>query len=261
MLFLELAKARRSVRSFQEKDVPEPLITELLQAAVEAPSGGNCQPWHFFVIRDKSIMERIHQEAIPGQAFLLTAPVLIVVCVNPNGNSQYGERGRTLYALQDTAAAVENILLCATSLELGACWCGGFNEEAIANILTLENLRPVALIPVGYPANNMASKPRRKSLADIVTYIYPADHTPILENTPCSQMVFEHADMAGALFQDLNLSDSRFDDINMQGTIFTNMNMTQATIDNCNLSHMAIDNCLLTGVTINGHDIESLLNS
>jgi len=172
MDFLDIARGRKSVRGFVDKNVPEPIIDELLAAAVEAPSGGNCQPWHFFVIRDRAVIQKIHDESC-RQGFLLSAPVLFVVCTDMGRNIRYGERGRTLYAIQDTAAAIQNLLLCASSLRLGACWCGAFDEEAVKGILRLDLLRPVAIIPVGY-YNNDAPKPARRPLAESVTYMYPA---------------------------------------------------------------------------------------
>ena len=69
---------------------------------------------------------------------------------------------RELYCIQDTAAAIENILLAATAYGLGACWVGAFDEEATASVLELEQeLRPVALIPIGYPDQEKRPVPRR----------------------------------------------------------------------------------------------------
>jgi len=175
MNFIDLAKKRKSVRGFLDKEIPEQLIMEMLQAAIEAPSAGCCEPWHFFVIRDRAVIERIHNESC-GQSFLLTAPLLIVVCTDVRRNEQhYGERGRTLYALQDTAAAIQNILLCSTDNGLGSCWCGAFDEDAASSILGLDRMRPVAIVPIGYyeddPLDENARKPERWALEESVTFI------------------------------------------------------------------------------------------
>src|ERR1035437_10115476 len=151
MDFNELALSRRSIRNFLQKPISNDLIIKLLEAAQVAPSGGNCQPWHFYVIKDKSFILKIREKSI-RQDFITSAPVIIVVCADISKTiGQYGERGKNLYCIQDTAAAIQNILLCATSLNLGTCWCGAFDEAALSEILQLnENLRPVAILPIGY---------------------------------------------------------------------------------------------------------------
>lgn len=172
MDFLELAKSRRSVRSFENKDVEESLLKKLLEAARAAPSGGNCQPWRFYVIRNKETIQKIRDFSCK-QPFIATAPVLFVVCAE-SGRSEkrYKERGGELYCIQDTAAAVQNILLCAVSLGLGACWCGHFGEKELSEILNLDaGLRPVAVIPVGYPKAEAAARTERRPIDEIATFI------------------------------------------------------------------------------------------
>ena len=102
----------------------------------------------------------------------MAAPVFIVVCALVNQNkSSYGKRGKTLYCIQDTAAAIQNILLCAKSLGLGACWCGAFNEKNVCKTLHLQkDVRPVAVIPVGCPVSEPEPTWRRP-LEDSVTFI------------------------------------------------------------------------------------------
>jgi len=104
--------------------------------------------------------KRLIAEAALEQMFIATAPVVIVVCANyPRSMRIYGERGK-LYAEQDATAAVENILLAAHALGLGAVWVGAFHERAISKILEIpEYVRPIAIIPVGWPAE----KPGRRS--------------------------------------------------------------------------------------------------
>jgi len=172
MDFFELTQARKSIRSFDEKGIVSPeAVTKILNAARHAPSGGNSQPWHFYVIRDAEVKKQIHDTCC-GQPTMLSAPVLIAVVADmERSGAKYGDRGRTLYSIQDTAAAIQNMLLCACSLGLGTCWCGAFDEAAASRILNLaEGMRPVALIPIGIPAADPAPRGRR-ALAEIVTYI------------------------------------------------------------------------------------------
>lgn len=171
MNFNELAKARKSIRKFKPDDVSDDIIMKLLEAAQEAPSAGNCQPWHFYVIKNKDVISRIHERAYSAN-WILTAPVLIVVCADiQRSESRFGERGRNLYCIQDTAAAIQNILLCATDLGIGTCWCGAFNESAVTEILNLpKDMRPVAIIPLGY-ASVDNPKPKRIPINEITTFI------------------------------------------------------------------------------------------
>lgn len=173
MDFLELAQSRRSIRNFTQKEVSQENIINLLRAAQAAPSAGNCQPWHFIVIHDKEVQAAIVDATIGHKYFILTAPVMIVVCADmPRSESRYGERGKMLYCIQDTAAAIQNILLCAKNQGLGTCWCGAFDEIAVSKTLSLpEEQRPIAIIPVGYPANETHVTTSRRSLEEIITYI------------------------------------------------------------------------------------------
>lgn len=158
---IDAIKERMSVRRFKPDPVPEATIGRLLDAARLAPSAGNMQPWFFVAVIKESLRRQLAKAA--GQSFLAEAPVCIVVCAEPERSaSRYGQRGRELYCIQDTAAAIENILLAATAYGLGACWVGAFDEEATAKFLELkQDLRPVALIPIGYPDQEKRPVPRR----------------------------------------------------------------------------------------------------
>jgi len=173
MDFWQILQDRRSVRQFDpDADVPAQTIERLLAAAVRAPSAGNRQAWHFYVVRDQALREGL-VEAAQGQEFVGQAPVAIVVCADAEQSAQrYGQRGRELYCLQDTAAAVEHILLAAVALGLGSCWVGAFDEQRAAEVLHLpERHRPVAILPIGVPAGKPAARSRRRSLEAVVSYL------------------------------------------------------------------------------------------
>ncbi|MHC1695060.1 MAG: nitroreductase family protein [Eubacteriales bacterium] len=171
MDFVKLAAERRSIRSFTDKEVTKEQLDTLLEAAMLAPSGGNRQPWHFYVITNRDVKAQIIERSC-HQSWIMSSQALIVVCAIPElSGVKYGDRGRGLYCIQDTAAAVQNVLLCAADMGLGACWCGAFDEAELSDILGLpESSRPVALIPVGYPAAT-ASMPRRRDSGETVSYI------------------------------------------------------------------------------------------
>lgn len=144
---------RRSVRKFEKKEVDDKLIGLMLYAATHAPSSGNTQEWEFIVVKDEGQKKKLATSAL-HQEFISEAPVVIVVCADLEKISlKYGKRGENLYFAQDTAAAVQNILLSAQALDLGSCWVGAFDEEHVKDILGLpENLRPLVILPIGYPA-------------------------------------------------------------------------------------------------------------
>jgi nitroreductase len=166
----EAIKGRRSIRAFRQRDVPEETVEKLIDAARHAPSAGNIQPWEFVVVRKLEVKRKLARAAL-NQAFVEETPVVIVVCANENRSSMgYGFRGKTLYCIQDTAAATQNILLTAYSLGLGACWIGAFNEEEAKRALNApECMRPVAIIPVGYPDETPSHRGMRP-LSQIIHY-------------------------------------------------------------------------------------------
>ncbi len=122
----------------------------LLEAAMSAPSAGNERPWHFVVVTDRGTLDaipRIH----PYAGMAAEAPVAVVVCCDERLEKHNG------FWVQDCSAAVQNILIAAWALGLGAVWCGIYpREERVAGFRKLLGLPPevipLALIPVGWPA-------------------------------------------------------------------------------------------------------------
>ena len=171
MDFWSVIEQRHSVRAFASSPVSDENVERILEAGIRAPSAGNRQPWHFVIVRSPAVKSELEQAAF-GQSFVSEAPVVIVVCAEPErSGAVYRDRGRALYCLQDTAAAVENMLLAATALGLGACWVGAFDERAAATAVALPaGFRPVALIPLGVPARVPPRTPRR-DLAEVSTRI------------------------------------------------------------------------------------------
>ena len=165
----DVISRRHSIREYAEdRDVPHDLVDRILDAAIQAPSAGNRQSWHFIVVRNKRLKSALAQAAF-GQMFVAEAPVVIAVCAVPErSGARYGNRGAELYTLQDTAAATEHILLAATALGLGSCWVGAFDEPSAAKALELpEELRPVALVPIGYPRRTSSRSTGRHDIAKV----------------------------------------------------------------------------------------------
>jgi nitroreductase len=143
-------KGRRSIRSFDSTPVKEEDIYKILEAGVAAPNAGNLQAWRFVVVRDRAKKIELAEAAV-SQMWMVDAPVVIVVCIDTSKHeSRYGSRGKNLYALQDTAACVENMLLMIHDLGYASCWVGSFSEPEVVRICKLpDKVRPVAMVPVG----------------------------------------------------------------------------------------------------------------
>jgi nitroreductase len=172
----EAIRRRRSIHSFTPEDVTGEEVMALLEAARWAPSAGNVQPWRFVVVRDPVTIEALVQAAVPGYSmrFVRRAPVVIVVCadltVYRRKSPWYQEHGPTLLCIQDTAAAIENLLLAACGSGLGACWVGAFLRDGVRDALNLpEGMRPIAIVPVGR-TQSKAKSPPKKPLEEIVQY-------------------------------------------------------------------------------------------
>lgn len=162
---------RQSCRDYKPEPLKEGDLQQLMEALRRAPSAGNCQPWYFYVVTNEARKKELAQAAY-GQSFIADAPVVFVICADADESAQsYGQRGQTLYCLQDTAAATENLLLAATALGYGSCWIGAFDEAAASEALRIpKSLRPVAIVPVGY-ARFKELRTGRKSEKEIFEFI------------------------------------------------------------------------------------------
>jgi nitroreductase len=148
---LDFIFTRRSIRKYQDKDVPEAMLSDLLEAAMAAPSARASDPWHFLVITDRDTLNKM-TTALPNGKMLLTATAAIVAC----GDMRRALEGFESYMLQDVSAAVENILLAAGALGLGSCWLGIHpRRNRMDNIRSLfslpDHIIPVAGIALGWP--------------------------------------------------------------------------------------------------------------
>ncbi len=166
----DVIKNRRSVREFVDREIPGEAVDLLVEALRWAPSAGNLQSRKFYFVFNEDLRNRLVQAGFKHDfvSFIARAPLVIVACADHHIASQYGERGKNLYCIQDTAASIQNMLLAAQALGLGTCWVGAFREDRVSEILGLpDNLRPVALIPVGYPGK-IPNVPERRPKSDAV---------------------------------------------------------------------------------------------
>ena len=170
---MELSQAikdRRSVRKFKNLEVPWYIVSECLEAAIQAPSAGNAQNWRFIVVKDKEKKEKIIKNC-EEQYWLLKAPVLIIVCSELTKIRKFlGVRGEALYSVQNCATAIQNLLLKATELGLGSAWIGAFDEIKIKEILSIsDDIRPQAIIALGY-GEEFEEKTKREPLENVVYF-------------------------------------------------------------------------------------------
>ncbi|MGI6703852.1 MAG: nitroreductase family protein [Clostridia bacterium] len=145
---LQAILTRRSIRRFTGQPVSEGDLETLLRAASQAPSAHNRQPWHFIVVRDKKSLESI-AEFHPYAKMLPRAGCGIVVC----GDSVLQKC--TGFLVADCSAAIQNILLAAHGIGLGAVWCGLYPREGLTRPISElfglpENIIPVGVVAVGH---------------------------------------------------------------------------------------------------------------
>lgn len=155
---LEAIHTRRSIRKYTSAPVSEEAIKSLLAAAMSAPSAGNEQPWQFVVITERTVLDKIPTVS-PYAGMCREAPVAILVCGDLTLEKFPG------FWVQDCSAAAQNLLLAAHDLGLGAVWTGIYPMEdrvkGFRGLLGLpEHVVPLALIPVGHPAQELSSQDR-----------------------------------------------------------------------------------------------------
>ncbi len=165
---LDFIFQRRSIRKYTGEAVDKKTIEQLLSAAMSAPSACAKDPWRFIVVHNKETLQKI-SEGLPNGKFLPDAPVGIVIC----GDIESAHANELSYMLQDCSAAIENLLLAVTALGLGACWLGVHpREDRVKHIKTIfklpENIIPVGVIAIGYPAETPA--PRQRGKAEYITW-------------------------------------------------------------------------------------------
>jgi nitroreductase len=143
---------RRSIRQYTGQKIQAEHIKKILEAAMSAPSAGNEQPWHFIIVNDTQMLERLSQ--IHRHASMVKhAAAAIVVCGDLNLEIKKG------MWVQDCSAATENILIEVEELNLGAVWVGVYpREDRIKHVQKLFdlpiNVIPMSIVPIGYPAEN-----------------------------------------------------------------------------------------------------------
>jgi nitroreductase len=148
---LQFIFARRSVRKYAPQPVAHDLVQDLLEAAMSAPSAVAKDPWEFIVVRTRETLQRLAAH-LPNGQMLGQAALGVVVC----GDLERAHDRQLSYLLQDCSASIENLLLAAHALGLGACWLGVHPRtdrvEHVRSLLHIPtHVLPVSIISVGWP--------------------------------------------------------------------------------------------------------------
>ena len=168
MEFFDALKARHSIRAYADTPVEAEKLDRILEAVNRAPSAGNLQAFEIYLVT-RADQRADLVAAASGQDFLAQAPLVLVFCAHAARSAErYGKRGIGLYCIQDTTIACTYAMLAATALGLSTVWVGAFDENAVSRIIDLPQAhRPVAMLPIGYAAEEPRIRGRR-SLADFI---------------------------------------------------------------------------------------------
>jgi nitroreductase len=157
---LDFIFGRRSIRVYAPGEIDDATVTRLLEAAMAAPSAMTKDPWRFMVVRQPAMLAQL-AAALPGGKMLSTATLAIVAC----GDLDVALDRQLSFLLQDCSAAIQNLLLAAHALGLGACWVGVHpSEAAVQKVKELMGLPkpviPVAVISLGLPGEQPEARTR-----------------------------------------------------------------------------------------------------
>ncbi len=174
--FMDIIKERRSVRSFEEKDVPDELLRQALEAVRWSPSWANTQCWEIVIVKDQGMKQKL-QDALakgnPATKAMEQAPVILSICGKTQSAGYYKGEAATKFGdwmLFDLGIATQSLCLAAHDLGLGSVVVGMFDHDKVKEVLGLPaGYESVALIPIGYPAKT-PSPPKRKDVNEFVHY-------------------------------------------------------------------------------------------
>ncbi len=168
MNFEELIKTRYSVRDYQNKKIDRPIIEQIVNAGRLAPSAANKQPSHFVAIDDDTLVKKIHNAYT--RDWFKTAPCILIIYGDHNASWKRASDGKD-HCDVDVAIAIDHITLMATNLGLGTCWICNFDAKVVNQIISKpDNLEPIALLSLGYPAQDSIPEKKRKELKEVLTF-------------------------------------------------------------------------------------------
>ncbi len=281
MEFKNLVTKRRCIRNFSGGSIPKSHLRMILESGLRAPNACNFQSWHFYCICGKEQITGLVPDVCRWDWVKNAAAVIVICTKSAQLEERFGDRGG-MFAIQDTAAAAENILLAAADLGYGGCWIGAFSEDACRKVLELpKEHRPVIILPIGTVEEEPPLR-ERNPFEDAVTFVGEAEADADEKETEFSlrdaslpHAVFDNLYLGGASFHNICLTDADFSDINFTGTGFgglcmnkthfgcvdmvgadyQNVDLTEAHFTNCTFRNTVFENCSVEGLVINGVDI------
>ena len=160
---IELLKGRRSIRSFETRPIDEKTLNKIIEITRWCFSAVNRQPWKFYVIRKKELINEIAKECITGR-FAAEAPVLVALVGD--------KKEQPIWYLHDLCFVSLQLALAAWTFRIGTCWIGNINRENVKKILGLnEKDFILTVLPLGYPKGKIPSPRPRKELDELVVYL------------------------------------------------------------------------------------------
>jgi nitroreductase len=172
--FLELVKTRRSIRKYEDREIPESDLRKIFEAVQWSPSWANSQCWELVAIRDRVVKEKLQATlppTNPASRAVLEAPVVIALCARREKAGYYKGKASTIFGdwlMFDLGIATQSLCLSAWSLGLGTVIVGLFDHNTAGKILSVpEGHDLIALIPIGYPAHASAA-PKRRDIDEFI---------------------------------------------------------------------------------------------
>ena len=173
--FMEIVRGRRSVRKYEEREIPEEMLNEVLESVRWSPSWANTQCWEAVVVKDHGIKEQLQatlpEKGNPAKTAVVQAPVVIALCGRLKSSGFYKEQASTKFGdwfMFDLGIAAQTLCLCAHHYGLGTVIVGLFNHDQAKQVLNVpEGVELAALIPIGYPVKK-SHAPKRKELTEFV---------------------------------------------------------------------------------------------
>ncbi len=166
----ETINLRKSIRKYKDKEIPEEIIKELLNAARKAPSAKNIQSHRYLIVNDKEIIKKLMKQKVFKQPYVYDAPLIIVCCADPSQypDSEDVDENPINYAYIDLSIAASFLVLRATELGLGTVFVAWVYRDKLKEILNIpKDFIVPFVIPIGYPAEDPEPQ-GRKELNDII---------------------------------------------------------------------------------------------
>ncbi len=158
MSLLDAIYRRRSIRRYQDKQIPQEILEKILEAGRTAPSANNMQPWHFIIVTDQKLKQKLSQGN--WNTFIKESAFTIVGCGDKNNE----------WSTIDVTIALENMVIAAEAQGVSSCWVGDFIEEDLKKTLNIpKDLKVICQISFGYSAEKPSPR-RTKKLEEIIHY-------------------------------------------------------------------------------------------